>query len=155
MITAEGNRKKDAAHLDSRYQRNREQTKELENSWIKRENSDSIAKSINLGFTADPRIQSCNVYLLKRNYLQLLPIPLPSIYKGKSVMTLTRKNLWFSFSRKLLMWDLSWPTKANKSGCWTKSEQVLQNLIPPSNTDMQPFPIIDGQTALDPGLTGH
>lgn len=45
--------------------------------------------------------------------------------------------------------------KANKSGCWTKSEQVLQNLIPPSDTDMQPFQITDAQTALDPGLDGH
>lgn len=32
-------------------------------------------------------------------------------------------------------------------------EQVLQNLIPPS--DMQPFQITDAQTALDPGLDGH
>lgn len=34
-------------------------------------------------------------------------------------------------------------------------EQVLQNLIPPSDTDMQPFQITDAQTALDPGLDGH
>lgn len=48
---------------------------------------------------------------------------------------------------------LSSPMKSKKAGCWTKSEQVLQNLIPPSNTDMQPFQITDGQT--DPGLNGH
>lgn len=73
------------------HQREKKQTEELENSWIKRENSDSVANSINLRFTADSkRIQGCNVYLLKRNYLLFIPTPLPSTYKGKSVMTLPR-----------------------------------------------------------------
>lgn len=82
VITAEGNRKKDAAHLDSRSSE-KEKTNRQKN-WkiveLKGKNSDSIANSINLRFTADPkRIQS-----------YLLSMPLPSTYKGKSVTIPTR-----------------------------------------------------------------